>query len=310
MIETELDWTLWRTFLAIVRGGGLAAAARVLGVAHPTVRRHLEVLEAALKAPLFTRSPSGLVPTALAHDLCPIAEAMEASSRNLLRRAHSERDDIAGVVRISASEVIAVEVLPDLLQTLRNDHPRLSFEVRPTNQVEDILRGDADIAVRMTRPRQASLIGRRVAEIELGLFAAPSLLGRLACRFDTLVEAVQSGWLIGYDHNSVLIEALARAGVNARREDFCVRSDNDLFHLAAVRAGLGLCFVQAPLAQRAPGLMRLVPTAKYTMEVWLAVHPQLVNVPRVAATMDALGSGLSRFGQSSAQPPLNDQRLS
>jgi DNA-binding transcriptional LysR family regulator len=295
MIDAELDWSLWRTFLAIVREGSLAGAGRETGVSHPTVRRHLEALEAALKAPLFTRSPSGLEPTGLALDLRPVAEAMEASSRSLLRRALSERDELVGVVRISASEIIAVEVLPDLLATLRNDHPRLSFEIHPTNRIEDILRGDADIAVRMTRPRQESLIARRVAEIELGLFAAPSLLDRLARRPDTLADAVKSGWMIGYDRNPILIKAMAHAGIEAHREDFRIRSDNDLFHLAAVRAGLGLGFVQAPLARRTPRLIRLAPEAKYTMEAWLAVHPQLAGVPRIASTMDALGSALGSF---------------
>ena len=201
MTGVDMDWTLWRTFLAIVRAGSLAAAARALRVSHPTVRRHLEALEARLKSPLFTRSPSGLEPTGLALDLLPVAEAMEASSRDLLRRALSEREELAGVVRISASEVIAVEVLPDLLTSLRAGHPRLTFEIHPTNQVEDILRGDADIAIRMARPRQERLVARRVTEIEVGLFATRSLLDRLPRYPATLADVVKSGWMIGYDRN-------------------------------------------------------------------------------------------------------------
>lgn len=294
---TDIDWTLWRSFLAIVREGSLAGAARALRVSHPTIRRHLEAIEARLRAPLFTRSPSGLVPTAVALDLRPIAEAMEASSRDLVRRALSERDELAGVVRMTASDVIAVEVLPQLLAPLRHRHPRLSFEIHPTNQIEDILRGDADIAVRMTRPRQRNLIAQRVAEIEIGLFAAKALLDRLPRLPATLADAVASGWMIGYDRSAAIIAALEPLGIEAKREDFCIRSDDDLVHLAAVRAGLGLGFIQAPLALRTPGLFRLLPEMKLGMEVWLAIHPQLVSVPRIAATMDALKPGLKRFSQ-------------
>lgn len=300
MTTTDIDWTLWRSFLAIVREGSLAGAARALRVSHPTIRRHLETLEARLRAPLFTRSPSGLAPTAVALDLRPIAEAMEASSHDLVRRALSERDELAGIVRLTASDVMAVEVLPKLLAPLRYSHPRLSFEIHPTNQIEDILRGDADIAIRMTRPRQRNLIVRRIAGIEIGLFAAKSLVDRLPRLPATLADAVASGWMVGYDRNSAVIAALEPLGIEAKREDFCIRSDDDLVHLAAVRAGLGMGFIQAPLALRTPDLIRLLPEVKLGMEVWLAIHPQLVSVPRIAATMDALKPGLRRFSEQGA----------
>ncbi len=296
MAEIDLDWTLWRSFLAILREGSLAGAARTLRVTHPTMRRHLEALEAGLAAPLFTRSPSGLEPTALALDLLPVAEAMEAASRDLLRRGLSERGELAGVVRISASEVIAVEVLPGLLAPLRQENPRLAFEIHPTNRIEDVLRGDADIAIRMTRPRQGSLVASRVTEIDVGLFAAPALLDRMPDRPATFADIVEAGLMIGYDRNAALIEALQHKGMAFRREDFAIRSDNDLVHLAAVRAGLGIGFVQLPLG-RAAGLVRVVPDMVFRMEVWLTVHPQLAKVQRITATLAALKSGLAEFAR-------------
>ncbi|OBS51393.1 MULTISPECIES: LysR family transcriptional regulator [Methylosinus] len=297
MIEADIDWTLWRSFLAIVREGSLAGAARALRVSHPTIRRHLEALETRLKTPLFTRSPSGLEPTAVALDLRPVAEAMEASSRALLRRALSERDELAGVVRLTASDVVAVEVLPRLLAPLRSRHPRLSFEIHPSNRIEDILRGDADIALRMTRPRQKNLIAQHIAGVEIGLFATKSLVDSLPNVPATLAEAVASGWMIGYDRKTAIIEAMEPLGVEAKREDFHIRSDDDLAHLAAVRAGLGMGFIQAPLALRTPDLIRMLPELKLDMELWLAVHPQLIGVPRIAATMKALKPGLKRFSR-------------
>ena len=297
--QQDIDWALWRSFLAIVRDGSLAGAARTLRLTHPTVRRHLEALEAALNAPLFTRSPSGLEPTALALELRPVAEAMEAASRDLVRRALSTGDEFAGAVRITASEVIGVEVLPPMLARLRARHPQISFEIQPTNQVEDVLRGDADIAVRMTRPKQGSLVAQRVATIDVGFFATKGLVARLPAPPAKLADLVASGLMVGYDRNPAIVEALRQMGAEVRREDFSVRADSDLVHLAAVRVGLGIGLIQVPLGARESGLVRLLPKARYPMEVWLVVNAQLARVPRIAATLDALKSGLAAYARPS-----------
>ncbi len=117
------DWTLYRTFLAALEEGSLSGAARALGLTQPTIGRHIDALEAALAVQLFVRSPHGLAPTEAATDLRPHAEVLAAAAASLLRQATTRGGAIQGTVRIAASEVIGIEILPPLLAALRERHP-------------------------------------------------------------------------------------------------------------------------------------------------------------------------------------------
>ena len=157
MNSIEPSWELYRSFLAVLREGSLSGAARALELTQPTIGRHIDALERSLRASLFTRAQNGLSPTDAALELQPYAESMEASSRALLRAVASSRDEIRGTVRITASEIIGAEVLPPILADLQRDHPQLVVELVLSNRTEDLLRREADIAVRMVRPQQQAL---------------------------------------------------------------------------------------------------------------------------------------------------------
>ncbi|MGH6987511.1 MAG: LysR family transcriptional regulator, partial [Caulobacteraceae bacterium] len=112
---SEVDWALWRSFLAVMRAGSLSGAARALGLAQPTLGRHIEGLEASLGAALFTRSPGGLRPTETALALAPNAEAMASAAAALARAASGALDAPAGAIRLTASDIVGAEVLPLIL---------------------------------------------------------------------------------------------------------------------------------------------------------------------------------------------------
>jgi DNA-binding transcriptional LysR family regulator len=295
----NLDWALWRSFLAILREASLSGAARTLDVAHPTIRRHLDELEGKLGAPLFVRSPSGLVATELAQSLREAAQTMEAAAALLVRTASADAGTSAGVVRITASEIIGVEVLPPILSALKARHPGLSFELSLSNNVEDMLRHDADIAIRMTRPAQDGLLARKVGLIPLGLYAHQSWIARHGEPV-SLAELIASGSLIGYDRDPAIIRALLAFGLRATPTDFCFRSDSDLAQLAALRAGLGVGICQQSIAARDPKLKQVLPDFIQALEVWLVTHPNLRNVRRVRATLDALAGGLTAATKSAS----------
>ncbi|MDQ0611708.1 DNA-binding transcriptional LysR family regulator [Variovorax sp. W1I1] len=127
-MTSNIGWELYRSFLGVLREGSLSGAARALGITQPTVGRHVAALEAALGVVLFTRSQVGLMPTEVALALQGHAEAMESTAASLERAATSQGEEggkIRGVVRISASEVIGVEVLPPIVARLREAHPAL-----------------------------------------------------------------------------------------------------------------------------------------------------------------------------------------
>lgn len=288
------DWELCRTFLAIVRQGSLSAAARRLGLTHPTVRRHLEELEAGLGAPLFVRSPSGLAPTEVALGLREPAEAMEAAYEQFIRMGSGAGDAMAGTVRITASEVMGAEVLPPILAGLRKNYPGLQFELALSDDVADLLRRDADLAVRMVRPSQADLLARKVGAVPIGLYAHRSWLEAHGVP-PSLEALLQSGQLIGYDRSRVLLDAFAAQQVRLSRKDFGLRSDSGLAQLAAMRAGLGVAVCQCPLAARDPALVRLFPEVDVPLEIWLVSHPSLRSSQRVRTCIEVLARELAAY---------------
>ncbi|MEG1326632.1 MAG: LysR family transcriptional regulator, partial [Janthinobacterium sp.] len=170
-MTNSIAWEYYRSLLAVLQHGSLSGAARALGITQPTVGRHIAALEQALGATLFTRSQLGLLPTEVALALRPHAETMEHTAALMERAASSQGQGVAGTVRIAASEVVGVEVLPPILARLRACHPGLIIELVLSNKVQDLLRREADIAVRMLRPRQEQLVARKVGDIELGLHA-------------------------------------------------------------------------------------------------------------------------------------------
>src|SRR5262245_49376011 len=118
-MTAEAGWDLYRSFLAVHRERSLSGAARALSLTQPTIGRHIDALEAALKLTLFTRSPTGLIPTACAAALVPYAESMASAASALARVATGEAQEERGAVRVTASEMIGTEVLPGALAAFR-----------------------------------------------------------------------------------------------------------------------------------------------------------------------------------------------
>lgn len=289
-----LDWSHCRSLLALLRERSLAGAARRLQLSHPTLRRHLEALETAAGAPLFTRSPSGLAPTPLADSLREPAEAMEAAHAALLRQASGEQAALSGRVRIGASELVGVEVLPPLLRPLRERHPGLQLELQLSDQLDDVLRRDLDIAIRMSAPQQQGLLARRLGAVPLGVYAHTDWLRQHPGPHDPQA-LLDAGQWIGDEPGGLLHKALAERGLRLPRHGFGLSSRSSLAQWAALRAGLGLGVAQQPLAERTPGLQRLLPALTAELEVWLVGHPGQRGSRRVRACWDALAEGLERY---------------
>ncbi|MGJ7605039.1 LysR family transcriptional regulator [Variovorax sp. LT1R20] len=293
-MTSNIGWEMYRSFLGVLREGSLSGAARALGITQPTVGRHVAALESALGVVLFTRSQVGLLPTEVALALQTHAEAMESTAASLERAATSQGEGVRGVVRISASEVIGVEVLPPIVARLREAHPALKVELVLTNRVQDLLRREADIAVRMVRPKQEQLVARRVGQIELGFHARKDYLGRHGT--PRKLEDLAAHAVIGYDQPSAFVRNAGKALPGYGREAFSLRTDSDLAQLALIRAGAGIGICQAGLARRDAALVRLMPrTFSMKLETWITMHEDLRNSPRCRATFDALVDGLQRY---------------
>src|ERR1700738_4097906 len=210
MTSANPDWSLYRSFLSVLRTGSLSAAARDEGLTQPTVGRHVDSLEKALGVALFTRSQHGLTPTEAALELQPYAESLEATAAALVRAAVG-RAGTRGTVRVTASEVVGAEVLPPILAKLHEAYPELVIELVLSNRTEDLLRREADIAVRMVRPTQQALVVRHVGDIELGLHARRDYLERRGTPSN--VDDLRGDSIIGFDYEKAFIRSVPARGV-------------------------------------------------------------------------------------------------
>lgn len=290
----EPSWELYRTFLAVYRAGSLSSAARELGLSQPTAGRHVEALEQALHKHLFVRTHRGLSPTGAAHALHPYASSLESTVAALLRAATADPTAVRGTVRISTSEVIGVEILPELLARLCIREPALEVELSLTNRIEDLLQRDIDIAVRNTRPTQAALTVRRLGDIHLGLFAHRAYLDRKG--LPSTLEQLDEHCVIGFDHITPDVRALAERVPRFNPARFALRTDNQVAHLALVRAGCGIGVCQIRLAQLNPSLSRVLPDDfEIAMPTYVAMHEDLRSAPHCRVVFDALVDGLRPF---------------
>ncbi|KWE85486.1 LysR family transcriptional regulator [Burkholderia ubonensis] len=293
-MTSDLNWELIRTFLAVLTEGSLSGAARALCITQPTAGRHVAALEAAFGQTLFTRSPSGLLPTEAALALRGHAETLRSAAAAFERAAASHGSGISGVVRISASDVIGVEVLPPMLTQLRRDHPGLVVELAPTDRIQDVLNREADIAVRMAPPAQDALVARRIGNIELGMYARDDYLAEHGAPA-TLAELAHHA-LIGFDAMTPFLRAAAHALPVWNRDAFALRTDSNLAQLALIRAGYGIGICQTALAKRDARLVRVLPDqVALPLETWVVMHEDLRASPRCRATFDALVRGLLAY---------------
>lgn len=267
------DWALYRTFLEVLRTGSQSQAAIRLGIAQPTVRRQIETLERSLGQTLFLRSQTGLAPTDLALSLRAYAEAIEAQAAAIERRAACGAD-LDGTVRISASRMVAAEVLPGMLTSLRAQQPALRFEFDDSNDQRDLMHRVADIAIRMVRPTQLDLIQTHVGDVSIGFYAHASWVDRNGHPEDKS-DLVRSGALLGYDRDAFLEKqwTLQLPGLGAG--SFALRCDNEPILFSALRAGMGIGACHVPIARRYPELVRIVPSWTARLGVWVVTHPDL-----------------------------------
>ncbi len=291
-MNSEPDWDLHRTFLAVVQEGSLSGAARRLGLTQPTVARHVDALEKAVGADLFLRSQRGLVPTETALALTPYAEILAATAAALMRAASGRAGEVCGSIRVSASEVVGVEHLPPILAALRRRHPGLVIELVLSNAVDDLLRREADIAVRMVEPTQEALVAQRLPPVMLGLHAHRSYLERRGAPGS--VGELAGHDLIGFDQETPALRVIVGRFPALNRSAFALRADSDLAQLAAIRAGFGIGMCQVPVARRDPDLVRVLADAvSINLGLWVVMHEDLKTSARCRVVFDALVSGLA-----------------
>lgn len=296
---SSTDWTLIQSFVAVAEHGSLSGAARALNRSQPTLGRQIQALEASLGVSLFDRHARGLRLSDTGSRLLPHAQKMHEAMQTLTLTAAGQSKDLSGTVRLTASVFMSHYVLPDVLAQIRETEPNIQLELVPTDATENLLYREADIAIRMYRPRQLDIVAQRVGSIQLGAYAARSYLTRKG--HPQQPEDLFEHDIVGYDTNDLIIQTMRQMGYSVTRAQFPVRCDNQSAYWQLVRAGCGIGFCQTSVADADPDVEALkLDLSIPPLEVWLAAPQAMHQTPRIRRVWDILVAELSRpqYGRS------------
>ena len=290
----SLDWSMVEVFLAVAETGSLSGAARAMGSSQPTVGRQVREIEDRLGATLFQRQPRGMALSETGAALLEPARAMREAAGRFANIAAGAGDEISGTVRITASDFISYYLMPGIIADIRRAEPEIAIDLVATDDANNLLFREADIAVRMFRPTQLDLITQHVGNMPIRLFGAKSYLDRVGRPKSD--EDLQHHQWVGYDRDPRMIEGFRDAGWPVDRDFFRTRCDRHPVLWQLVRAGCGLGFVQRPYALSDPAVEEVplsVPLPE--LEVWLTAHSALRGTPRIRRAWTLLAEGLKPF---------------
>jgi DNA-binding transcriptional LysR family regulator len=282
------DWAWLRDFAAVAEGGSLSAAARRLGISQPTLTRRVAALEERLGSEVLHRGPRGVQLTEIGEAILPMVRRIRDEIAQIELTAGGRDAALAGTVRISATEGLANHWCTPLLRELQRAHPGIDIEIDVRNRNANLVQREADIGIRLGRPRQADLVARRVADVALGLYASADYVAR--CGQPTTREELAAHACVGYDESirdtetGRWIEGLVAGG----RVVF--RANSLTTQLEAIRCGWGIGVASVFLAREDPRLVRVMQDVELSIDLWLVTHPGLRRSARIRAVYDFLAA--------------------
>ncbi|MCB1357898.1 MAG: LysR family transcriptional regulator [Maritimibacter sp.] len=289
--NVNFDWNRARAFLVTAEEGSLSAAARALGLAQPTLGRQVDALEDELGVVLFERVGRGLRLTPAGHALIDHVRAMGDAAARLSMSAYGQNESMAGAVVISASDLYAGLLLPPIIARIRAEQPSISIEIVAVNDASDLLRREADIAIRNFRPKEPDLVARKIREAHARLYGAPAYLETLGA-INRPADLGRAG-IIGLSDVEMYVGALNTLGLGVTTDNIALRCDNFLVMWAMVKQGLGLGMIDARIGDSDPDVALAYPDlAPLSFPVWLVAHREIHNSPRLRYVFDVLAEAL------------------
>lgn len=285
------DWNQIRAFLATVEEGSLSAAARALGQTQPTLSRQITALETDLGVTLFERGARASTPTRAALELVEHVRAMGEAAQRISLTASGQSLAIEGKVSITATDIMATYFLPPVMARLRETAPMIEIEIVAANELRDLARREADIAIRHARPEQPDLIARLIGEITARLYAAPAYLDRVGR--PASFEEISRLDFVGIGREAEIIAHLNARGLSLSPENFRLTSTSGTAYLALVREGLGVGMMTSDVAKLHPDLEEVCPNLEPTpVPIWLVAHRELHTSRRIRLVFDTIAEML------------------
>lgn len=288
----NLDWNQLKAFLETAETGSLSAAARKLGLTQPTLSRQVAAIEQSMGVTLFERVGKSMALTPTGLDLLEHARAMGAAAEALSLAATGSSQAVRGVVSVSATDAVATTLLPPLVKKLHDQEPGITIDVIPSNALSDLLRREADIAIRHVKPEQPDLIARLVREASAHFYASESWVN--AHGHPRSAEDAARLSFVGSDRSGQYLGYLRMHGLPLSEANFSCYADHSVAHWALVRQGMGIGVMMEEIALATPGMVRVLddlPPVRFP--IWLVTHRELRTSKRIRMVFDALAQGLA-----------------
>ena len=291
----DIDWNQLKAFLETAETGSLSAAARKLGLTQPTLSRQVAAIERRMGVTLFERVGKSMALTPTGLDLLEHARAMGAAAEALRLAATGRLQAVGGVVSVSATDAVAAHLLPPLVRRLREQEPGIAIEVISSNALSDLLRREADIAIRHVKTEQPDLIARLVRQAEAHFYASEEWVRQHGHprRADEAAELP----FVGADRSGQFLAFLRQQGLAVGEANFSCYADHALSQWALVRRGMGIGAMMDEIARESPGVVRVldeVPPIRFP--IWLVTHRELRTSRRIRVVFELLAQGVAAGG--------------
>lgn len=288
----RFDWNRARAFLVTAEEGSLSAAARALGMAQPTLGRQVDALEKELGVILFERVGRGLTLTPGGLELLDHVRAMGEAANRMSLTSAGQSQSVEGKVVIASSEIYAAFLLPPILAKLRNAQPGIEIEIVVSTKASDLLRREADIAIRNFRPSEPDLMARKIRDVPARLYAAPAYLESL--NNPQLPYDLRKADFISIDGSGMFLKGLNAMGFNLTERNFPILTENYLVMWELVKHGLGIGILDGSIGDAEPKVSRVLPDlAPLMFPIWLVAHRELNTSRRIRLVFDLLAKELA-----------------
>jgi DNA-binding transcriptional LysR family regulator len=297
----QLDWNQLKAFLETAETGSLSAAARKLELTQPTLSRQVAAIEQHMGVTLFERVGKTMALTHTGLELLEHARAMGAAAEALGLAATGRSQALGGVVSVSATDMVAAQLLPPLVLQLREQEPGIAIEVISSNAVSDLLRREADIAIRHVKPEQPDLIARLIREASAGFYASEEWV-RIHGHPRNAEDAAHLAF-VGSDRSGQYLGYLRQHGLLLSEANFSCYAEHSVASWSLVRQGMGIGAMLDEIARDTPGVVRVledVPPVRFP--IWLVSHRELRTSRRIRVVFEALAQGLGGSRAADCNP--------
>ena len=291
-MDGSFDWNRMRAFLATADEGSLSAAARSLGLTQPTLSRQVAALEEELGLMLFERVGRGLVLTAAGRELHNHVRDMGAAADKVALAALGQSQTIEGEVRITANDILSAVFLPRAVARIKALAPNLVIDVIAANDIRDLMRREADIAIRHVRPEHPDLIARLICEAKGYFYASKDYLA--ARGHPRSLKDLGQHDFISMGDNPRMVGYLSDIGIDLEEWQFRVGSENGLVGWALAQAGLGIIPMDEAVAKHSPDMVQILPQTSITFPIWLTTHREIHTSPKIRLVFDVLAEVLAQ----------------